>query len=94
MELACEKRPSKDDAGITWCSGAAFQHTVSIGFTQENVEGDHAVNGTLYESPYNKDSFAAFTFADGQFPFDFDDRLPRPYGKRQTPAEAGLCSSV
>ena len=71
--LACETRPSKSDESITWCSGAAFQHTVSLGFTQENVEGDHAVNGMLYESPYNKDSFAAFTFADGHFSFDFDN---------------------
>ena len=85
VELACEKRPSKDDAGITWCSGAAFQHTVSIGFTQENVEGDHAVKGTLYESPYNKDSYAAFTFADGRYHFEFED----PRGAVRKAAEAG-----
>ncbi len=72
VELACETRPSKSDQSITWCSGAAFQHTVSLGFTQENVEGDHAINGTLYESPYNKDSFAAFTFAGDRFSFEFD----------------------
>ena len=72
VDLACGQRPAKSDASITWCSGAAFQHTVSLGFTQENVEGDHAVNGTLYLSPYNKDSFAAFVFADGRFAFDFD----------------------
>ncbi|MBQ1820118.1 MAG: hypothetical protein II117_00810 [Clostridia bacterium] len=71
--LACGTRPSKSDGSVTWCSGAAFQHTVSLSFTQENVEGDHAVNGVLYESPYNKDSFAAFTFADGRFSFEFDD---------------------
>ena len=72
IDLVCEKRPSKSDESITWCSGAAFQHTVSLGFTQENVEGDHAVSGVLYESPYNKDSFGAFTFADGRFAFTFD----------------------
>ncbi len=83
--LVCENRPSKSDRTITWCSGAAFQHTVSIGFTQENVEGDHAVNGTLYESPYNKDSFAAFTYADGQFSFEFDN----PTGAIREAAEAG-----
>ncbi|MBQ9212288.1 MAG: hypothetical protein IJ153_11380, partial [Clostridia bacterium] len=70
--LVCENRPSKADSSITWCSGAAFQHEISLGFTQENVEGDHAVNGVLYESPYNKDSYAAFTFADGQFSFAFE----------------------
>ena len=83
--LVCETRPSKSDTSITWCSGAAFQHTVSLGFSQENVEGDHAVNGTLYESPYNKDSFAAFTFADGKFSFDFD----RPSEAVRKAAEAG-----
>ena len=38
IDLVCEHRPSKSDASITWCSGAAFQHTVSLGFSQENVE--------------------------------------------------------
>ena len=85
VELVCEHRPAKSDASITWCSGAAFQHTVSIGFTQENVEGDHAVRGTLYESPYNKDSYAAFTFADGRFAFTFDD----PSGAIRQAAAAG-----
>ena len=72
ISLACENRPSKSDSSITWCSGAAFQHDISLGFTQENIEGDHAVKGVLYESPYNKDSYAAFTFADGRFSFEFD----------------------
>lgn len=85
VSLACDDRPSKSDSSITWCSGAAFQHTVSLGFTQENVEGDHAVNGALYESPYNKDSFAAFVFADGCFSFEFDD----PSGAIRTAAAAG-----
>ena len=85
IDLVCEHRPPKSDASITWCSGAAFQHTVSIGFTQENVEGDHAVNGVLYESPYNKKSFGAFTFADGKFSFAFDD----PPGAVRKAAEAG-----
>ena len=71
--LVCENRPSKSDTAITWCSGAAFQHDISLGFTHENIDGDHAVSGTFYESPYNKDSFAAFTFAEGQFSFEFDN---------------------
>ena len=73
IELVCGKRPSKSDKSITWCSGAAFQHTVSLGFTQENVEGDHAVSGEYYESPYNKTNFAAFTFFDGDYGFEFED---------------------
>lgn len=85
VELACGTRPSKSDGDITWCSGAAFQHTVSIGFTQENVEGDHAVKGELYESPYNKDSYAAFVFADGRFAFAFDN----PTQAVREAAEAG-----
>lgn len=85
VELVCEDRPSKGDDSVTWCSGAAFQHTVSLSFSQENVEGDHAVKGELYESPYNKEAFAAFTFADGEFGFDFDD----PTGAIKEAAEKG-----
>ena len=72
IELACGDRPSKSDKSITWCSGAAFQHDIQLGFSHENIDGDHAVNGTLYLSPYNKDSFAAFTYANGSFSFAFD----------------------
>lgn len=85
VNLVCETRPSKSDPSITWCSGVAFQHTVSLGFSQENVEGDHAVKGTLYESPYNWDNFAAFTCAGGQFAFEFDD----PSAAVRAAAEAG-----
>ncbi len=85
VELVCGQRPSQSDASITWCSGAAFQHTVSLGFSQEDIEGDHAVRGTLYESPYNKDNYAAFVFADGQFAFEFD----HPSEAIRKAAEAG-----
>lgn len=85
VKLVCENRPSKSDGSITWCSGAAFQHAVSFGFSQENVEGDHAVSGTLYESPYNKESYAAFTYANGQFSFDFEN----PTEAVKAAAEAG-----
>ncbi|MBQ8136406.1 MAG: hypothetical protein IJ174_03140 [Clostridia bacterium] len=71
--LACGERPSKGDESITWCSGAAFQHDISLGFTHENIDGDHAQDGVFYESPYNKQRFAAFTFAQGRFAFAFDD---------------------
>ena len=73
IDLVTGNRPAKSDKSVTWCSGAAFQHSVSLGFSEEDVEGDHAVNGTLYESPYNRDSFAAFTFADGKFSFNFEN---------------------
>lgn len=73
IELVTKDRPSKSDASITWCSGAAFQHTVSLGFSEEDVEGDHAMKGTLYESPYNRDAFVAFTFADGKYAFNFEN---------------------
>ena len=73
ITLACGKRPSKADEGITWCSGAAFQHEISLGFTHENIDGDHAADGVFYESPYNKDSFASFTFAEGRFAFAFEN---------------------
>ncbi|MBQ9324860.1 MAG: hypothetical protein IJ246_03710 [Clostridia bacterium] len=73
IALVCGNRPSKGDESITWCSGAAFQHDISLGFTHENIDGDHAVSGTLYISPYNKDSFSAFVYADGRFAFAFDN---------------------
>ena len=83
--LVCETRPSKSDESVTWCSGAAFQHDISLGFSHGNIDGDHAVDGVLYESPYNKDSFAAFTFANGRFSFGFDD----PSGAIREAAEKG-----
>ena len=73
VDLVCETRPSRGDESITWCSGAAFQHDVTLRFSQDDIEGDHAVNGTLYESPYNKDSYAAFVCTDGKFAFEFDN---------------------
>lgn len=73
VDLVYKDRPSKSDSSITWCCGAAFQHAVELNFSQINIEGDHASLGELYESPYNKDSFAAFTFANGQFSFEFED---------------------
>ena len=85
IDLVCGKRPSKSDDSITWCSGAAFQHTVSFKYNEIDVEGDHAVNGKLYESPYNKDAFAAFTCVDGEFKFEFDD----PSGAIREAAEKG-----
>ena len=79
------KRPSQADGTITWCSGAAFQHAVRLGFTHENIDGDHADSGVFHESPYNKDSFAAFVFADGKYAFEFD----RPSEAIRAAAEAG-----
>ena len=85
VNLVCKKRPSKFDKSISWCSGAAFQHTVTLGFSQEDIEGDHAVCGTLYESPYNKDRYAAFTCVGNNFSFDFDN----PAKAVRAAAEAG-----
>ena len=73
IELVCKDRPKKSDDTITWCSGAAFQHAVDLGFSHENIEGDHAVLGQLYNSPYHKDAYAAFTFAQDDFSFEFDE---------------------
>ena len=85
VSLVCETRPSKSDESVTWCSGAAFQHDISLGFSHGNIDGDHAVDGVLYESPYIKDSFAAFTFANGRFSFGFND----PSGAIREAAEKG-----
>ena len=85
VDHVSKDRPSKSDETITWCSGAAFQHDISLGFTHENIDGDHADSGMFYESPYNRDSFAAFTFADGHFAFAFDN----PSQAIKEAAEAG-----
>ena len=73
IDHVSKDRPSKSDETITWCSGAAFQHDISLGFSHENIDGDHADDGKYYESPHENERFAAFTFADGQFSFVFDD---------------------
>ncbi|MBO4266506.1 MAG: hypothetical protein J5910_04880 [Lachnospiraceae bacterium] len=74
VDLVCEDRPSKSDKTITWCSGAAFQHAVSLGFSHENIEGDHASVGEFFESPYEKDAYVAFVSAGKDFSFEFEDR--------------------
>lgn len=73
VDLECGKRPSKSDKSITWCSGAAFQHDIEIGFSDENIEGYHASKGVYSDSPYAKEEYGAFTFCDGTFGFEFDD---------------------
>ncbi|WP_022762506.1 MULTISPECIES: hypothetical protein [unclassified Butyrivibrio] len=74
VDLECGKRPSKSDESITWCCGAAFQHAVQIKFAQDNIEGDHASHGEFYDSPYDRDADGAFTFANGKFGFEFENK--------------------
>ncbi len=85
VDLVRKDRPSKSDKSITWCSGAAFQHTVSIGFDEHDIEGDHASGGVFYDSPYDKDAFAAFVFYDGNFRFEFENKTEA----MKTAADAG-----
>lgn len=73
VDLECGKRPKKSDKSITWCSGAAFQHAIELGFSDENIEGYHASKGVFSDSPYVKDSYGAITFMDGDFKFEFDN---------------------
>lgn len=73
IDLEYGKRPKKSDKSITWCSGAAFQHAIQLGFSDENIEGHHASKGVYSESPYAKDAYGAVTFAEGDFHFEFDD---------------------
>ncbi|MBQ6483359.1 MAG: hypothetical protein IJI45_19820 [Anaerolineaceae bacterium] len=73
IELVLKDAPSKSDESITWCSGAAAHHVTTLGFSDDNIEGDHAVKGTFYDSPHDWDNFTAFTFANGKYAFDFDD---------------------
>lgn len=73
VDMECGKRPSKSDKSISWCSGAAFQHEIQLGFSDENIEGYHASKGQYSESPYVKDGYGAVVFYDGDFRFEFDD---------------------
>lgn len=73
VDLEYGKRPSKSDKSINWCSGAAFQHDIQLGFSDENIEGYHASKGVYSDSPYAKEEFGAVTFYDGTFDFEFDD---------------------
>lgn len=73
VDLEYGKRPKKSDKSITWCSGAAFQHDIQLGFSDENIEGYHASKGVYSDSPYVKDGYGAVAFYDDYFKFEFDD---------------------
>ena len=75
VDLECGKRPKKSDKSINWCSGAAFQHEIQLDFSDDNIEGCHASKGKYSDSEYVKDSYAAVTFYDGDFKFEFDDPI-------------------
>jgi len=72
VDLECGQRPSPSDTTITWCSGAAFQHDIELGFSDLNIEGDHASKGQYTKSPYVKEAYGAVVFYDGSFRFEFD----------------------
>ena len=73
VDLEYGRRPKKSDKSITWCSGAAFQHAIQLGFSDENIEGYHASKGVYSDSPYVKDGYGAVVFYDDSFKFEFDD---------------------
>ncbi len=73
VDLEYGKRPKKSDKTITWCSGAAFQHEIQLGFSDDNIEGYHASKGVYSDSEYAKDEYGAVVFYDGGFAFEFDD---------------------
>lgn len=73
VDLEYGVRPKKSDKSITWCSGAAFQHDIQLGFSDDNIEGYHASKGTYSDSPYVKDGYGAVVFYDGIFKFEFDN---------------------
>lgn len=85
VDLEYGKRPGKSDKSITWCSGAAFQHDIQLGFSDDNIEGYHASKGVYSDSEYSKEEFGAVTFSDGGFRFEFDD----PEGAMKEAAQKG-----
>lgn len=85
VDLEYGVRPKKSDKSINWCSGAAFQHDIQLGFSDENIEGYHASKGVYSDSPYVKPGYGAVSFYDGKFEFEFDD----PERAIKTAAEHG-----
>lgn len=73
IDLEYGKRPKKSDKSITWCSGAAFQHEIQLGFSDDNIEGYHASKGVYSDSKYVKEEYGAVVFHDGGFEFEFDN---------------------
>lgn len=73
VDLECGIRPKKSDKSITWCSGAAFQHDIQLGFSDDNIEGYYASKGKYSDSQYAKDEYGAVAFYDGSFRFEFDN---------------------
>lgn len=73
VDLEYGKRPKHSDKTTTWCSGAAFQHAIQLGFSDDNIEGYHASKGVYSDSQYAKDEYGAVTFYDGGFKFEFDN---------------------
>lgn len=73
VDLEYGKRPKKSDRSINWCSGAAFQHDIQLGFSDQNIEGYHASKGVYSDSEYAKEEYGAVTFTEGGFRFEFDD---------------------
>lgn len=73
VDLEYGKRPKKSDKTITWCSGAAFQHEIQLGFSDDNIEGHHASKGVYSDSKHVKDEYGAVVFYDGGFEFEFDN---------------------
>lgn len=73
VDLEYGKRPKKSDKSIIWCSGAAFQHDIQLGFNDSNIEGYHASKGVYSDSEYVKDGYGAVVFYDGIFKFEFDN---------------------
>lgn len=73
VDLEYGVRPKKSDKSITWCSGAAFQHDIQLGFSDDNIEGYHASKGVYSDSQYVKEGYGSVVFYDGDFEFEFDD---------------------
>lgn len=67
IDFVCGDRPSQADDSISWCSGAAIHHSISLSFDPEDIEEDYAIDGTFYKSPHNMENYSAFVFANGHY---------------------------
>lgn len=72
IELVFDDRPSKNESDIIFCAGALFHQERTLDFSHMNLVGDHTNGGEYYDG-YEHEDMSAFTYADGEITFSFDN---------------------
>lgn len=72
IELVFDERPTKRDTDIIFCAGALFHQERTLDFSHMNLVGDHTYGGEYFDGHEHED-MSAFTYADGEITFSFDN---------------------